>query len=273
MENKANRLSGKSSRQDFLKHLKTLEKELDNVDEKEFRRCLDSMSNFYNYSFHNCLLIRSQLPTAIQVASFKKWKKLGRTVKRGQHALWVLAPTKFKIEVKSEEEEDPDTREGISFHQVPVFDASQTEGGKAENALTTDSPLAFEEIKDFVLSIAPELKIQYQSFEISCGGEYCRDNLTISLNSNLDETQHTGTLLHELSHHLLGHLSENDKLDSVQKEQEAETLTYLFCKRLKIQRKSVFYLNFWNGIAKNTERIYTIFYNTLKQHERSFSHV
>ena len=75
-----------------------------------------------------------------------------------------------------------------------------------------------------------------------------RENGEITLNSNLDETENTGTLIHEWVHKELKH--PNNGTPARVAEQQAETATYLVCKVLGIERKSVFYLKSW-GLSEN----------------------
>jgi hypothetical protein len=57
-----------------------------------YRAWLSTMSRFYNYSFGNQILIWAQCPTATRVAGFHAWKDLGRSVKKGEKAIRILAP-------------------------------------------------------------------------------------------------------------------------------------------------------------------------------------
>ena len=43
---------------------------------EEFQHYLDTMAKFWEYSYHNQLLIYFRMPTASQVAGFKAWQEL-----------------------------------------------------------------------------------------------------------------------------------------------------------------------------------------------------
>jgi hypothetical protein len=58
---------------------------------EQYRDWLASMSRFYNYSFGNQILICSQRPDATRVAGFHAWKDLGRSVKKGEKGIRILA--------------------------------------------------------------------------------------------------------------------------------------------------------------------------------------
>lgn len=112
-----------------------------------YKEYLSYMGKFTNYSAGNCLLIMLQKPTASLVASFGKWKQLGRTVNKGEKGIAILAPMTFKNkkiteqpvidsdgkqifnEDGSEKKEKVETEHtDIGFKKVYVFDVSQTSG-------------------------------------------------------------------------------------------------------------------------------------------------
>lgn len=41
-------------------------------------------ARFHNYSFRNCMLIAIQRPDATFVAGFRRWRELGRFVRKGE---------------------------------------------------------------------------------------------------------------------------------------------------------------------------------------------
>jgi len=94
---------------------------------EQWRSFLDAVNKFHRYSLGNQMLILHQRPDASLVAGFRDWQeKFGRTVRRGEKAIWVLAPvtyTRVTVENGAEQEE-----EHLLFRPVPVFDVSQTEG-------------------------------------------------------------------------------------------------------------------------------------------------
>ena len=59
---------------------------------EDYARYLEAMSKFHHYSFGNCLLIYFQCPEAQAVAGYTTWKKLGRSVKKGEKGIQILAP-------------------------------------------------------------------------------------------------------------------------------------------------------------------------------------
>ncbi|GHU46388.1 hypothetical protein FACS1894120_3110 [Clostridia bacterium] len=126
--------------------LKKLEDGIKDVFSSEkFAEYLKTMSQFYNYSYNNTILIFSQNPKSTSVAGFKTWKeKFGRTVKKGEKGIKILAPLPC-IDKKEFQKIDPDTKEplydkdgspimeelmsirAMRYKTVTIFDVSQTE--------------------------------------------------------------------------------------------------------------------------------------------------
>ena len=49
-------------------------------------------AQFHEYSYKNVILIHAQREGALQVAGFKKWKDQGYHIRKGEHAIKILAP-------------------------------------------------------------------------------------------------------------------------------------------------------------------------------------
>ncbi len=129
---------------------------------------------------------------------------------------------------------------------MPVFDIGQTEGEPIKRGLTTGSDIDFEELRKATEKAG--WTVVFKPLEIAKGGYVTSENGEITLNSNLDKTENIGTLVHEWVHKELRH-PDNGTPYKV-REQQAETATYLVCKVLGIERKSVFYLKSW-GLSEN----------------------
>jgi hypothetical protein len=57
---------------------------------------LKTQAVFHCYSFNNTCLIINQSPDTSRVAGFNAWKKLNRTVKKGEKGIRILAPMVHK---------------------------------------------------------------------------------------------------------------------------------------------------------------------------------
>lgn len=146
-----------------------------------------------------------------------------------------------------------------------VYDISEVEEryddngkslAKRLNNMTTYSNVWIEDLKSF-LEKQYQITTKYEKSWIATGGFVIRWNdKEIFLNSNLDELNNIWTLIHEFSHIQMGHTKEDHEYSTNMldpnydifkclKELEAETLTYLLCKDLWIERNSAHYLKNW----------------------------
>ena len=225
-----------------VRRVKRLLEEVKELSPEQFKQTLDSLARFHRYSFYNQIILC--FAGCSQVAGYKKWKELGRTVRKGQKAVWILAPWFKKVKDEKEGEEEEKALHG--FFSVPVFDIGQTEGERIKKGFTTGSDIDFEELRKATEKAG--WTVVFKPLEIATGGYVTSENGEITLNSNLDELENTGTLIHEWVHKELKH-PDNGTPYKV-REQQAETATYLVCKVLGIDRKSIFYLKSW-GLSED----------------------
>jgi hypothetical protein len=92
-----------------------------------------STNGLARYSFGNQLLIAMQRPDATYVAGFCGFLELSRCVRKGEHAIRILAPMSVRDREKRNGagdggalREDDDPKRPV-FRAVPVFDVSQTD--------------------------------------------------------------------------------------------------------------------------------------------------
>ena len=107
---------------------------------EQWQRYLDFQGRFHRYSANNVVLIAMQSPEASRVAGFNAWRKMGRFVRKGEKAIWILAPMVYK---QAEAEDGDDDRVIRGFKPVAVFDVSQTDGEELPEVctrLTADAP-------------------------------------------------------------------------------------------------------------------------------------
>ena len=227
-----------------VRRVKNLLEEVRELTPEKFQETLDSLANFHNYSLYNQIILC--FAGCSQVAGYKRWKELGRRVKKGGKATWILAPWLKKVGEKEEGEEKEDVKVLHGFFSVPVFDIGQTEGEPIKRGLTTGSDIDFEELRKATEKAG--WTVVFKPLEVAKGGYVTSQNGEITLNSNLDELENIGTLVHEWVHKELKH--PNNGTPARVAEQQAETATYLVCKVLGVERKSVFYLKSW-GLSKN----------------------
>ena len=87
--------------------LKRLTEELQTGRSDALKAYLSAMGRFHRYSWNNVILINSQRPTATRVAGFHTWHELGRSVKRGEKGIAILAPIRAR-QVEPTAPRDPD---------------------------------------------------------------------------------------------------------------------------------------------------------------------
>jgi antirestriction protein ArdC len=123
MENKAAELNA-----GIRRAIEQLAKETDAARQSQlFRDYLRTSAAFWDYSWHNQMLIWRQKPDASFVAGFNNWLKLGRYMRKGEKGIAILAPMFFKDRRRANDGNEIEAQR-MWFKVVHVFDISQTEG-------------------------------------------------------------------------------------------------------------------------------------------------
>ncbi len=78
------------------------------------------------WSWHNQLLVA--LCGTVDARGIKQWNKIGRKVKKGAKAIWILAPCIKKVPEEGDTGEEKERQIVYGFRSVPVFAAEDTEG-------------------------------------------------------------------------------------------------------------------------------------------------
>jgi N-terminal domain of anti-restriction factor ArdC/IrrE N-terminal-like domain len=214
---------------------------------------LKTQAVFHSYSFNNTCLIINQCPEASSVAGFNAWKKLNRTVKKGEKGIRILAPMVHK------KTEDPDAVK-VSFRSVAVFDVSQTEGEplpEIVNRLEGDDNGVLGALKGFAISKGFSV-VEEDMGETN--GSCCsyRSPITITLNPNRSLLQQAKTLAHELGHALL-HCGENYTGHDVKSamELEAESVAFIVLQHFGVDSGdySFGYISHWVATGADLEPV------------------
>jgi antirestriction protein ArdC len=187
---------------------------------------------FHNYSIGNQLLAWSQcLARGIQpgpLATYPKWKELGRQVRRGEKAITLCMPVTVK---RAKEQEEPEAPEVFTrfVYRPNWFVLSQTDG----QPLADQPKPAWD--ADRALAALQITEVPFDQLDGNCMG-YARER-SIAINP-VNPMPHK-TRFHELAHVLLGHTTEGNQTDSELtprslRECEAESLALLCCAALDL---------------------------------------
>jgi antirestriction protein ArdC len=210
---------------------------------EEWQHYLDFQGRFHRYSFNNVLLIATQRHEATRVAGFNAWRKMNRFVRKGEKAIFILAPMVYK----KDDATDGDERIIRGFKFVPVFDIAQTDGEELPtvcNRLDGEDPDGHYAT---LLSVAQGIGFTVidHEFEGGTNGDCNHSEHRIRVESRNTPAQRVKTLAHELAHALL-----HEKFDSRPlAELEAESTAYVVCQVLGIDSSdySLGYAATWAG--------------------------
>jgi len=203
-------------------------------------------SQFHNYSLGNVLLAAFQcaargIPLG-PLATFNRWKELGRHVKKGEKALTLCQPVTFKKTADSTDEAEAVIVRFVYRNQWFVL--SQTDGQPLQ------APDVPEWHKDHALATLAVTETPFTAISGNVMGYATGKTLAINpLNPHPIKT-----LFHELAHILLGHTAESGQADgddtprSLQ-EAEAEAVALLCCEALGLPGADLCrgYIQHWYG--------------------------
>ncbi|MGO8873669.1 MAG: ArdC-like ssDNA-binding domain-containing protein [Acidimicrobiales bacterium] len=214
------------------------------TDSEHWRRHLDCQSLFHQYSFGNVVLISAQRPDARRVAGFRTWKKVGRSVRKGEKAIWIVAPMERQGGNERESDEEPVIR---GFRYVPVFDIAQTDGDELPavcHRLSGDDPSAsFSGLVRVARSIG--YTVASERLPDGTNGDCAFGLRRIRVEDRNSPAQRVKTLAHEIAHALL-HEGQHDRALA---ELEAESTAYVVCQSLGLDTGaySFGYVAVWAG--------------------------
>ena len=247
-------------------------------------RTFGSNYQYNRYSARNTMLLMFETMfrkgRMFQMArGYKQWQnEFNRTVKKGEAAMWILAPQK-KIIAK---EVDKETGEEIKhyktyFKTIPVFELSQTEGepiprNETKNHLYKSA--AEYDVNDFISKL--DMPIMFEDL-IQANGY--TDGKKIVIGKHNNNLAAICTLFHELAHYHL-HYDNGEELRLYSKKQstnfkelEAEAVAYMVSAAFGIENNySKNYISTWNSNVKGIDeefekRSYDLLMEALNQIE------
>lgn len=175
-----------------------------------------STNGLARYSFHNqCLLASQGYERGIDlsfVAGFRTFLTLGRAVRKGERALWVLAPhtVRLKHDQRNDDGEDEENGEErrTFFRSVPVFDACQTDeipGAEVTPLRPPGEPVDGESHAHLIAPLiahAAELGYRVEQRELPAGGPdgWCDHRAKLIVVGSGSANRRVRILVHELAH-------------------------------------------------------------------------
>ena len=233
-------------------HLKMGLKEYVNSD--QYKKYLDTISKFHNYSRRNIDLIHQQKPDATLIAGAKKWNEsFGRYINKGEKGFTIYAPSEHKVKDLNGDfvlDEDGKVKTNIRFIPVKVFDVSQTNGKELSlNSVELENNVEnYVDIYKALKEIADKdnIKIVFVDKELMprAYGSYTPAKNTIELRKGMGQGDTLSTLIHELAH-----AKYQSKIITTEEyalnELHAESIAYVTSKHLGLDtsKQSFGYLN------------------------------
>jgi antirestriction protein ArdC len=203
-----------------------------------FRTWLTTMSRFYTYSFGNQLLIAAQCSTATRVAGYGKWLEMKRQVRKGEKAIYILAPIIGKD--KEPTTENGEVRRLRGFRAATVFDIAQTEGEELPKPPSHDAAGGGDDLLPKVETAIRNAGIALVYKVITSGAQGFSKGGTIEIDERQGIAAKCGTLVHEFAHELLHR--EDRSQGKQQRELEAEAVAYAVLTHYDLHPGSRFYL-------------------------------
>lgn len=222
---------------------------------ERYQKFLDTMARFPHYSLNNNLLIMLQRPDASLCQSYTGWKKMGRSVRRGEKGIRILAPAPYIVDREQNrtdgngktmlDRDGEPVRETVqiqvmAFKPVSTFDVSQTEGdplpsiGVDELAGSVEGYVTLFE----AMKAACPVPITFEDIRNGAKGYFSPMENRIAIKEGMSEVQNVKTLIHEMTHQKLHSIDSTtgkgpDKTPN-QKEVEAESTAYTVCQHYGI---------------------------------------
>lgn len=233
-------------------HLKMGLKEYVNSD--QYKKYLDTISKFHNYSRRNIDLIHQQKPDATLIAGAKKWNEsFERYINKGEKGFTIYAPSEYKVKDLNGDfvlDKDGKVKTNIRFIPVKVFDVSQTNGKELSlNSVELENNVEnYVDIYKALKEIADKdnIKIVFVDKELMprAYGSYTPAKNTIELRKGMGQGDTLSTLIHELAH-----AKYQSKIITTEEyalnELHAESIAYITSKHLGLDtsKQSFGYLN------------------------------
>jgi N-terminal domain of anti-restriction factor ArdC len=167
-----------------------------------------SRNGLARYSVNNQLIIALSKPDASYVSGFRAWLQLGYQVRKGEKAIWILAPITVKNRDAAAEEDGEKPR--VFFRAVPVFDRTQVDAIEGADPAPLDPPCQpltgdshrhlLEPLRAFAASLG--YSVSFAPIPGSTGGWCDHDGKRVAVDASQPVNAQVRILVHELAHAL-----------------------------------------------------------------------
>jgi hypothetical protein len=218
----------------------------------EFFKFFDFIARFNHYSRFNTMLIYLQNPNVDFFGSSSYWKKRNRTINEDAKPYLILAPMSPVIIAY-------DLMETIGKDSPEQF---LRKGLGNNNPFGVEGTLDPKILPNTIRAvIGYGISVLHKPLSLFKAGQITRvptGKLEIVLNESAQAEEIFSTLIHELAHLFLGHtchkeiavlntdkkikLPQRNKLSTATEELEAETVSFLICKKLGLETRAAAYM-------------------------------
>ncbi len=199
----------------------------------ELTHYLTTLSRFYSYSAHNCMLIALQRPDATRVAGYRAWQALGRQVVKGAKGIAILCPAPIKGKTAQGDE----AVIALRFRTGWVFDQADTTGADLP-ALTVHAVEGdrYDTLLRQLIEIAERggLSVTFKDRLVCDANGVSHGDGRIELKQGNPTGNLCKTLVHEIAHERLHRAEERRTFTTQQVECQAEATAYGVCQALTI---------------------------------------
>jgi len=199
----------------------------------ELTRYFTTLSRFYTYSAHNCMLIAMQRPTATRVAGYRAWQALGRQVRKGATGIAILCPAP----IKGKTDAGDDAVIALRFRTGYVFDLADTEGDDLP-ALTIHAVEGerYDTLLRQLIEIAERdgLSVTFKDRLVQDANGVSYGDGHIALKQGNPAGNLCKTLVHEIAHERMHRAEERHTFTTQQVECQAESVAYCVCAALNV---------------------------------------
>ena len=146
------------------------------VNGDSFRQYLDVQGRFDRYSVANAVLVSAQMPEAIQLKDYGKWKQSRVYVNKDAQKITILEPSK--------EYTRDDGTKAVSYNAKAVYDISETSAKDRQEAA---EPKSMRELVSAMIDASP---VPFQPVDdLELPAFYDSEQQTIFIRTGLNEEQ------------------------------------------------------------------------------------